>query len=175
MSRQIAKPIGQLARASERVAQGDLSTSVDVKSSNEIGVLTHSFNQMIVSLKKSRDELQQWGEELRESEEKFRKVFESSNDAMMLLDENEFFDCNNATLRVFGCTTKEEFCGKHPSKVSPPKQADGKDSRKAADERINKAFRKGSCFFEWTHRRINGEDFPAEVLDRKSTRLNSSH
>ena len=64
MSRQIAKPIGQLATASERVAQGDLSTSVDVKSSNEVGVLAHSFNQMIVALKKSRDELQQWGEEL---------------------------------------------------------------------------------------------------------------
>ena len=60
MSRQITKPIRQLASASERVAQGDLSTSVDVKSSNEVGVLAHSFNQMIVSLKKSRDELQQW-------------------------------------------------------------------------------------------------------------------
>ena len=64
MSRQIAKPIGQLASASERVAQGDLSTSVDVKSSNEVGVLANSFNQMIVSLKKARGELQQWGEEL---------------------------------------------------------------------------------------------------------------
>jgi len=64
VARQIAKPIQQLASASERVAQGDLSTPVDVKSSNEVGVLAHSFNQMIVSLKKSRDELQQWGEEL---------------------------------------------------------------------------------------------------------------
>jgi len=64
MSRQIAKPIRQLASASERVAQGDLSISVDVKSSNEIGVLARSFNQMIVSLKKARDELQQWGKEL---------------------------------------------------------------------------------------------------------------
>jgi signal transduction histidine kinase len=64
MARQITKPIGQLASASERVAQGDLSTLVDVQSSNEVGVLAHSFNQMIVSLKKSRDELQQWGEEL---------------------------------------------------------------------------------------------------------------
>jgi len=64
MSRRIAKPIGQLASASERIAQGDLSIAVDVKSSNEIGVLAHSFNQMIVSLKKSRGELQQWGQEL---------------------------------------------------------------------------------------------------------------
>jgi len=64
MSRQIAKPIGQLASASEKVAQGDLSTAVDVRSSNEVGVLARSFNQMIVSLKKARDELKQWGEEL---------------------------------------------------------------------------------------------------------------
>jgi signal transduction histidine kinase len=64
MSRQITKPIQQLASASERVAQGDLSTAVEIKSSNEVGVLAHSFNQMIVSLKKARDELKQWGEEL---------------------------------------------------------------------------------------------------------------
>jgi signal transduction histidine kinase len=64
MSRQITKPIRRLASASERVSQGDLSTPVDVKSSNEIGVLARSFNQMIVSLKKARNELQQWGEEL---------------------------------------------------------------------------------------------------------------
>ncbi len=64
VARQITKPIQQLASASERVAQGDLSTLVDVKSSNEVGVLAHSFNQMVVSLEKSRDELQQWGEEL---------------------------------------------------------------------------------------------------------------
>ncbi|GAI67475.1 unnamed protein product, partial [marine sediment metagenome] len=74
MARQIAKPVAQLASASERVAQGDLSTSVDVKSSNEIGVLANSFNQMIVSLKKSRGELQQWGEELE------RKVEERTAD-----------------------------------------------------------------------------------------------
>ncbi len=74
MSRQITKPIQQLASASERVAQGDLSTPVDVTSSNEVGVLAHSFNQMIVSLKKSRDELQQWGEELE------RRVYERTTE-----------------------------------------------------------------------------------------------
>ncbi len=64
LSRQIAKPIRQLAGASEKVAQGDLSLSVELKSSDEIGILAHSFNQMILSLRKSRDELQQWGKNL---------------------------------------------------------------------------------------------------------------
>jgi len=78
MSRQIAKPIRQLASASERVAQGDLSTQVDIKSSNEVGVLAHSFNQMIVSLNKSRDELQQWGEDLDRTVFNLFALFEAS-------------------------------------------------------------------------------------------------
>jgi signal transduction histidine kinase len=64
VSKRIASPIRTLARASERVAQGDLLTPVVVKSSNEIGVLARSFNGMMLSLKKSRDELAQWGQEL---------------------------------------------------------------------------------------------------------------
>jgi len=101
---------------------------------------------------------------LRESEEKFRKIFESSNDAMMLLDEKGFFDCNESTLRIFDYSTREEFCGKHPGEVSPPTQPAGKDSGKAANERIAEAFRTGRNFFEWMYRRADGEDFPAEEL-----------
>ena len=33
-----------------------------------------------------------------------------------------------------------------------------------AMEMINIAMKNGSNFFEWTHKRINGEDFPATVL-----------
>ncbi len=58
MSRRIARPIGHLAAASQRVAQGDLSTPVAVTSSNEVGLLAHAFNQMLTSLKQARDKLQ---------------------------------------------------------------------------------------------------------------------
>jgi PAS domain S-box-containing protein len=101
---------------------------------------------------------------LRESERKFRKVFESSNDAIMLLDEKAFFDCNDSTLEIFGFASRAEFCSKHPGEVSPPTQPDGTDSIVAANERIATAFREGRNFFEWMHRRADGEDFPAEVL-----------
>ncbi|MEW6357895.1 MAG: PAS domain S-box protein [Planctomycetota bacterium] len=100
---------------------------------------------------------------LRESEERFRVVFASSTDAVMLLDEDRFFDCNDATLQMFGCSRAEFLC-KHPSEVSPPAQPDGRDSREAANERIAVALRDGRNFFEWTHRRADGRDFPAEVL-----------
>jgi len=104
------------------------------------------------------------GKALRDSEEKFRALYESSNDAVMLLADGCFFDCNDATLKIFGCTSREEFCSKHPADYSPPKQPDGMDSMTLANKRITTAMEEGSNRFEWTHRRKNGEDFPAEVL-----------
>ncbi len=161
----ISKPILKLAALTEKISRKtDYSLRVEKQGNDEIGVLYDGFNHMLDQIQMRKQERDKAEAALRESEEIFRKIFESSNDAMMLLDENEFLDCNNRTLKVFGCTSNEDFLGKHPSEISPPKQAGGKDSRQAADERITEAFREGSCFFEWTHRRINGEDFPAEVL-----------
>jgi len=101
---------------------------------------------------------------LTESELKYRRLFESSNDAIMMLDTERFVDCNEATLKVFGYSTRDEFLGKHPAEVSPPRQADGRDSRVAADEKIATAFRTGRNYFEWLHQRADGTVFPADVL-----------
>jgi PAS domain S-box-containing protein len=104
-------------------------------------------------------------EALRRSETKFRTLYDSTRDAMMLLNTKGFFDCNQATLAMFGCATREEFCSKHPADVSPPVQPDGADSRTRASLRIATALEKGSDRFEWMHKRANtGETFPAEVL-----------
>lgn len=102
-------------------------------------------------------------EALRHSEAKFRTLYESSSDAVMLLDAECFLDCNPAALAMFGCATQEEFRGKHPADLSPPTQPDGTDSMALANEQIATAMKEGSCKFEWMHRRISGEDFPAEV------------
>ncbi len=101
---------------------------------------------------------------LRENESKLRAIYEGSNDAVMLLDANGFFDCNPRTLEMFGFKTKQEFTAVHPADVSPPFQPDGQDSLAGAQERIQTAYRQGYHRFEWIHRRVNGEDFPAEVL-----------
>ncbi len=96
-------------------------------------------------------------------ETKFRMVFESSRDAIMLLDRRGFFDCNLATLEMFGLSNRDEFVTQHPAELSPPTQPDGEDSRAEADRLIAEAFERGHNKFEWMHRRKNGEDFAAEV------------
>ncbi|MCX6375815.1 MAG: PAS domain S-box protein, partial [Armatimonadetes bacterium] len=81
-----------------------------------------------------------------------------------MLDEKGFFDCNEATLRMFGLSDRSELLSVHPWELSPPYQPDGTDSVTAAHRRDAEAFEKGSSHFEWMHRRRNGEDFPADVL-----------
>jgi PAS domain S-box-containing protein len=100
---------------------------------------------------------------LKESERKYREMFEGSSDAMMLNTADAFIDCNKATLAMFGYT-REEFIGKHPGDVSPPHQPGGQESRVSANHCIQAAFRDGKNFFDWIHRRKDGSDFPAEVL-----------
>ena len=49
--RQLTRPLVDLTHASRRIAHGDLSARVPVKSGDEIGELTATFNQMAASLK----------------------------------------------------------------------------------------------------------------------------
>ena len=103
---------------------------------------------------------------LRESEERFRNLFESSRDAIMTLEPPswKFTSGNPATVKMFGAKDQEEFVSFGPGDVSPERQPDGRESAEKAKEMIETALRDGSRFFEWTHRRIGGEEFPADVL-----------
>lgn len=105
-----------------------------------------------------------WKAERKHQEEKFRSVFEGSNDAIILLTQHGVFDCNQRTLEIFGQPSKAEFIACPLSALSPPTQPDGQDSASGSDQNIMVALRQGSNRFEWVCRRRNGENFPAEVL-----------
>jgi PAS domain S-box-containing protein len=117
-----------------------------------------------VTEKKELVALREAEESLRESETKYRTLFEVSSDAVMLLGEKGLFDCNEATLRMFDCATVEELCGKHVADLLPETQPDGALSMTLANDRIAVALKEGSNRFEWMHQRMDGTEFPAEVL-----------
>ena len=104
-------------------------------------------------------------EALRRSETKFRTLYDSAPDGVLLLDENGFFDCNPAALEAFGCASRSEICSKGPAALSPELQPCGTDSMTLANQRIAAALAEGSQRFEWVHKRADtGATFPAEVL-----------
>jgi PAS domain S-box-containing protein len=98
-----------------------------------------------------------------ESEAKYRILFETSVDAMLLAQDEELLDANPAMLRMFGFPTIHVLKNVSRDELSPPLQPDGESSRTAAARHIRQAITEGSAFFEWVHRRANGDLFPAEV------------
>jgi len=105
-------------------------------------------------------------EMLRESEERYRRLFDTSQDAMMTSAPPswKFTTGNSAALKMFGVRDEAEFTSLGPWDVSPERQPDGHPSADAAREEIETGMREGHHFFEWTHRRLDGTDFPATVL-----------
>ncbi|MFH1048025.1 MAG: ATP-binding protein [Patescibacteria group bacterium] len=102
--------------------------------------------------------------DLKISEEKYRNIFEKSSDAIMITTDGIVVDINTAMLKMFDCKNNAELLGKSVAQLSPPYQLNGRKSEEFAKELISQASDNGRSFFEWIHRRMNGDDFPAEVL-----------
>jgi PAS domain S-box-containing protein len=129
-----------------------------------IWLLRRRVDQRTAALAAANAQLQQSAAELRESETKFRTLFESGTTAVVIHDEHAVIDCNPACLRIFGYTRREDFLGKHPAELSPPRQPDGEDSMTAAQRHIGKALATGRHQFEWLSRRGDGTPVPVEVV-----------
>lgn len=99
---------------------------------------------------------------LKDSELKFKTLFESANDAIFLMSGNTFIDCNYKTELIFGCT-KEQILNHAPSEFSPQTQPDGSNSEIKAAEKIDAAFTGIPQFFEWKHIKYDKTPFDAEV------------
>ncbi|MBA4396124.1 MAG: hypothetical protein C0394_01850 [Syntrophus sp. (in: bacteria)] len=99
---------------------------------------------------------------LGDRQERYRILFEGAGDAIFLLEDYRFVDCNPKTFEMFQCE-REQMIGQTPARFSPPLQPDGGDSIQKAIEKMNGALTGESQFFEWRHCRHNGTPFDAEV------------
>ena len=66
--RQLTGGLEKLLAAARRVADGDLSTAVEIDGRDEIGKLAQSFNWMLSSLRKSTDDTRRQAAELRDQQ-----------------------------------------------------------------------------------------------------------
>jgi PAS domain S-box-containing protein len=101
---------------------------------------------------------------LRDSEEKFRALFEGTSQAVLLHDENGIFDANPSWLKLLGYSGLEQVAGQHPAVLSAPIQPGGERAEVLAKEHIDNALANGSTHFEWMVLRSDGTELPMEVF-----------
>ncbi len=100
-------------------------------------------------------------ESLRKSEEKYRLLYEKSQDAIMILEPPHWnaSRSNPAALKMFDLQTETKITALNAWSVSPEKQPDGRTSLEKGWEMIETALRDGCQYFEWTFKRLNGTSF----------------
>jgi len=93
---------------------------------------------------------------------KYRALFESANDAIFIIKDGVFIDCNPKALEMFRYA-KEDILGKPPYDFCPEFQPDGGRSRDIALEKGLSAVSGSPRYFELRHCRGDGILFDTEV------------
>ncbi len=171
----ITKPIHNLRLGTEYIGSGDLDYKVGTAAQDEIGQLSRAFDNMTENLKNSTTSIERLYQEiaernkleveLRDSVIRYRALYDSSKDAIMILDLDKGFIAGNpATIAIFGCRDEAEFTNQTLASLSPECQPDGNLSLAKARQMMAAAMEKGVNFFEWTYKRMDGQEFFATVL-----------
>jgi len=130
---------------------------------NEIPKQIFGVLRDITTEKNVKSELQSALKKAEESELTFRKLFEDSADAILLIDKSGVFvECNQAALDLLKMT-REEFLFQPPVNISPEFQPNGRKSQEAALEMIELAYKNGLNRFDWTCINSEGNEFIVEV------------
>jgi len=106
--RSISKPISVLNTAALRVSSGDYDADVKLIGQDELASLGESFNTMTSSLKNNFELIKSNNEEIRQQENRIRKVIEASPSAIILMDSKKKISLINAqTEKLFGYARHE--------------------------------------------------------------------
>jgi PAS domain S-box-containing protein len=126
---------------------------------NEKQILTFVGEQTAQAINRKRAE-----QALRESEEKFRALYEASSQGVILHDEHQMLEVNPACLRILGFSNATEMIGKHPADTSAPIQPNGERADVLARKYIDECMTLGTARFDWLARNSGGKEVPIEIV-----------
>lgn len=155
VSRNISQPLHKVVSAVRSMGSGQYQ-SIQVEAGGEVGELISAFNSMVV-------ERQDVAQELIENEFRYRNLFETSPNGIIICYERKVFDCNDETVNMFNAVSKRHIVGKAPEELSVELQPSGEDSATAIDAFLGDVFELGFKKVDWLFRREDGEEFYAEI------------
>lgn len=89
--------------------------------------------------------------QLKQSEEQFKSLFETNNDSILILKRSKVYDCNRSACQLFACM-KNELIGRDINDLSPNKQPNGESSEKLISYHLRQVLEDGNTHFEWYYR-----------------------
>ncbi|MFZ1684014.1 MAG: PAS domain S-box protein [Candidatus Zixiibacteriota bacterium] len=99
---------------------------------------------------------------LRESESKYRTIFENANIGFAVLAD-AILDCNQAYCDMLGYT-RSEIIGQTPIDLSPMLQSDGRSSSDVGEEMALRALQGNQPVYRWQHQRKDGTIIDCDVI-----------
>jgi PAS domain S-box-containing protein len=102
-----------------------------------------------------------------QDEIKFRFLFESANDAILIMKGDRFVDCNTKAVEMYGVPRKDFLIAKTPYDFSPKRQLDGALSKDKAHKLLKAILNGVPQFTEWQHTKLDGTLFDSEVSLKK--------
>lgn len=100
--------------------------------------------------------------DLKDRETRYHALFEETFDAILIIVNGKYTDCNSSAERMLD-GTKGQIIGKTLWDLAPEVQPGGRRSSEIAMERLNLALAGEHQRFEWMQRTLSGREFDAEV------------
>ncbi|MBI2837163.1 MAG: PAS domain S-box protein [Acidobacteria bacterium] len=107
-------------------------------------------------------ERQMAADALAASASKYRALFETANDAILMLRDELIVDCNTKATAMFGCD-RGQIIGRTLVDFSPPAQPDGQPSKIRVSELCARGLAGEPLSLSWKHKRPDGSLFDARV------------
>jgi len=102
---------------------------------------------------------------LRQSENRFRALFEQSNAPQAIFEKGQYIDCNQAMLKLFGVQERSDLLYKNMLDLSPTYQPSGIRSAELFTScKQNKDLVSSAQVYEWSHQKSNGLIFPVIAM-----------
>jgi diguanylate cyclase (GGDEF)-like protein/PAS domain S-box-containing protein len=136
-------------------------SAVVVFSSHAV-VETPEHGMLLFCLDIDLTELVQTEQELRETEQLYRALFDGSGDGIVLLKDGLVVDCNVSLGRLFGCD-RAWLLGRTLLQLSPARQPHGESSAERLPLLLEEVTAGSDRVFEWLHQRPDGSRFEAEI------------
>ncbi|MBF0486672.1 MAG: response regulator [Nitrospirae bacterium] len=153
-TRSITRPITNLTTTARRIKEGDSSALADISSSDEIGFLSETFNEMTASLLESKKQLE------RDIDEQYKLFFENAVEAILLIDAEgqragAIIKANKSASEMYGYTIEElqQMCVYN---------LNGADKANLVSESINRVISGEQLKGETINIRKDGSTFPVE-------------